>query len=113
MLAAWRIIQEEVAKAGLKVNKEKCELIPPEGWQGECPEELKCVPLGNPSGFDLLGAPIGDKEFCEEYVRERVVKIKAALKNLEMIDDPQVEMLLLRSCLGLPKFGFSLRSAPP
>ena len=46
-------------------------------------------------------------------MRERVAKIKAALENLEMIDDPQVEMLLLRSCLGLPKFGFSLRSAPP
>ena len=113
VLAAWQIIQEEAAKAGLKVNKGKCDLIPPEGWQGECPEELKCVKLGNPSGFDLLGAPIGDKQFCEDYVRERVAKIKAALENLEMIDDPQVEMLLLRSCLGFPKFVFSLRSAPP
>ena len=46
-------------------------------------------------------------------MRKRVAKIKAALENLELIDDPQVEMLLLRSCLGFPKFVFSLRSAPP
>ena len=46
-------------------------------------------------------------------MRKRVAKIKAALENLEMIEDPQVEMLLLRSCLGFPKFVFSLRSAPP
>ena len=34
--------------------------------------------LGNSSGFDLLGAPIGNKEFCEEYASKRVAKIKAA-----------------------------------
>ena len=64
-------------------------------------------------GFELLGAPIGAPEYCNEYVEKRVAKIKRALANLNLIDDPQVEMALLRSCMGFPRMTFALRSAPP
>ena len=110
---AWKLICAEVGKVGLKVNKGKCELVWPQGSSLEVPEELVELPLIRASGFDLLGAPIGEKAFCENYVRKRITNIEAALKKLELIDDPQVERLLLRSCLGLPRFMFALRSAPP
>lgn len=32
---------------------------------------------------------------------------------LEVLDDPQSELALVRSCIGFPRFGFTLRSAPP
>ena len=110
---AWKLICSEVSKVGLKVNKRKCELVLPRQGRREPPEGLADVPLVTDSGFELLGAPIGEKGFCEHYVRKRIAKIESALKRLELIDDPQVERLLLRSCLGLPRFVFALRSAPP
>ena len=113
VVRAWELIQTEVNRVGLKVNKDKCELIAPEGFEGELPEGLRGIPVVKGNGFELLGAPIGDKAFCENYIQTRVAKIAAALKNLEIIDDPQIEMLLVRFCLGFPRFVFCLRSAPP
>lgn len=110
---AWNLILEGVKKLGLNVNKKKCELFVPQGLHGDLPGELAEVPVVQGSGFELLGAPVGEKAFCEEYVRNRVEKIEAALKHLELIDDPQVELLLIRSCLAFPRFVFALRSAPP
>ena len=110
---AWKLICSEVGKAGLKVNQGKCELFGSRFDPAELLQGLEEVPLVHDSGFDLLGAPIGDKTFCESYVRKRIQKIEGALKKLDLIDDPQVERLLLRSCLGLPRFLFALRSAPP
>ena len=110
---AWKIIQEEAQKVGLRVNKGKCELFRPGDCDEAVPTELRGIPLAQGTGFELLGAPVGDSEFCEEYVSKRIAKIEAALKRLEVIDDPQSELLLIRSCLGFPKFVFALRSAPP
>ena len=44
---------------------------------------------------------------------KRVKKIEEALGRLRDIDDPQVEYLLVRSCLGIPKLVFALRNSPP
>ena len=110
---AWKTILEEVQKVGMKVNQGKCELICPKGESGAVPKVWARVHVIFGGGFELLGAPVGDKVFCEDYVGKRIAKIEAALKNLEKVDDPQIEMLLIRSCLGLPKFVFALRSAPP
>ena len=111
--SAWRLILEEVGKLGLNVNKKKCELFLPQGFEGDVPVELSGVPVVQGPGFELLGAPVGERAFCEDYVRKRVAKIEGALKHLELVDDPQVELLLLRNCLGSPRFIFALRSAPP
>ncbi len=40
-------------------------------------------------------------------------KIREVLANLKLLDDPQVELCLLRGCMGIPKMAFALRSAPP
>ena len=60
-----------------------------------------------------MGSPIGSNSFADAYVKKRVRRIQDALANLDLVDDPQVELLLIRSCLGFPKFAFTLRSAPP
>ena len=74
------------------------------------PEEVQRI---REEGFELLGAPIGSREFCEQCAKRRVEKIQEVLDNLKTIDDAQVELALLRSCLGLPRIAFTLRSAPP
>ena len=113
LLRAWKIVEEEAKKIGMRVNVKKCEIWSPEGrekWQDEFPEQVVRLKA---EGFELLGAPIGTKEFCEEYARKRVMKVKEVVAKLPLLADPQMELVLLRSCIGLPKFGFTLRSAPP
>ena len=109
---AFGIISESVAKAGLTVNSTKCEFYCAND-EILCPSTLGGVRRIPAEGFELLGCPIGSDSFCSRYVSHRVDKITAALSQLQVIDDPQIETILIRSCLGIPKFGFALRSAPP
>jgi ubiquitin carboxyl-terminal hydrolase 44/49 len=107
---AWQLVQQESEEIGLRLNTKKCELFAQAADISRFPDDIaRC----NPEGFELLGCPLGSPTFSADYVKHRVDKIESALHNLEIIDDPQVELLLLRNCMGLPKFGFSLRSAPP
>ena len=65
-------------------------------------------------GVDLLGSPIlGSEEFTEAYVLNKVDKVLAMQDHLDDLEDPQVELHLLRSCLGLSKVMFLLRTLPP
>ena len=114
LLRAWELVLAEAKKIGMKLNEEKCEVWAWEGkqekWMERFPPKVRRL---QENGFEMLGAPVGDKKFSEKYVRGRVDKIREVLDKLEILDDPQVELSLLRSCLGFPRFGFSLRSAPP
>jgi len=105
----WRVIQEEMGRVGLRVNVQKCEVWG-RGEKGDV--GLEGIPRVEGEGIELLGGPLGPASFCDDYVRKRVQKIKQALDTLEVIDDPQVEVQLIRSCLGLPKMAFALRTAP-
>ena len=64
-------------------------------------------------GVDLLGSPLGSTEYAESYVGTRVNNIGKVLEVLSDMDHPQVELAMLRSCLGFPKFNFALRTCPP
>ena len=61
-------------------------------------------------GINLLGAPIGSREFVEEEVRKKVEKVRVVTELLPLLQDPHVEFVLLRSCLSMPKFSFVLRT---
>jgi len=112
VLKAWDVIHEEAAKVALRVNAGKCELFATADGVDliDFPSSIiRC----SSQGFDLLGSPIGTPEWCNSYIKsKRVDKIAKALHNLCLINDPQLELTLLRSCLAMPKFAFALRSAP-
>ena len=114
LVQAWELVGKEAEKIGMRLNVDKCEIWAWEGedadWMDRFPKEVKRV---KESGFELLGCPVGDKKYSEKCVRERVKKIKEVLDRLEILDDPQTELALVRSCIGFPRFGFTLRSAPP
>ena len=95
--------------------KDKCELILVAGAASTVdvaafPSDFKVVRDGN---FELLGAPIGSPEFCNEHTRDRVGKAARILQALGELPDPQVALQLLRRCAGFSKMVFSLRSVPP
>ena len=54
-----------------------------------------------------------EPSFCNRVLHKRVLKIKEALAKLDIIDDPQIELTLLRCCIGFPRFAFAIRSTPP
>ena len=114
LLRAWDIVQEESRKIGLRVNARKCEIWTADGvdadWLKAFPDEVVRVA---DEGFELLGATIGSAKFCQEFVKKRVQRVREVIEKLPVLDDPQMELILLRSCIGFPKFGFTLRSAPP
>ncbi len=96
----------------------KCEVI--YKWkqivnvQTSFPEPIKLINSDVVGGFDILGTPIGTKDFCEKYVRENVFKdLKKGISVISRIEDPQVAVHILRSCLSFGKLVHVLRSVPP
>ena len=71
------------------------------------------IPLVEDTGIVLLGSPIGSVEFERRVIGERMEKIREISSLLSLIEDPQTEYVLLRSCLSSPKVTFTLRTSNP
>ena len=111
-MTALLIIEEDGPPRGLHLNRAKSLLFVP----ANSPLSPNPLPADIPvtrGGFSLLGCPVGPATFCEDFVSQRVEKIKDCLSKLPVLEDSQIEMSLLRSCLALPKLSFSLRTCPP
>ncbi|XP_026397756.1 uncharacterized protein LOC113293280 [Papaver somniferum] len=52
-------------------------------------------------------------EFCSNIVRGRVDKTLHLMNNIQELQDPQSELLLLRSCAGVSRLYFALRTTFP
>ena len=68
------------------------------------------IPRVKEEGIILLGSPIGSQHFVDEAIRERISKVKTFLESLPLLQNGQVEYTLLRSCLSLPKFMYTMRT---
>ena len=112
LATALRIIEEDSPPCGLHLNRAKSLLYVPANCSLS-PNPLPSDILVTMWGFTFLGFPVGPATFCEDFVRQRVGKIKDCLSKLPDLEDSQIEMSLLRSCLALPKVSFSLRTCPP
>jgi hypothetical protein len=112
VLQAYRIIEMEFPKIGLRINKTKTELWWPNGdtakWS-EFPAEIK---RSISESIKLLGAPIGNNG-ADAIVSKRVEKISIILYAISDLSDTQLQLLLLRSCAAMPKFMFALRGTHP
>ena len=67
------------------------------------------VPWAMEQGILLLGAPIGSMEFCRKVIESRMAKVVTLTQKLSSLRDSQLEFLLLRSGLSLPKVAYILR----
>ena len=101
---------------GLHPNLSKCEVFWPSGDQSfaDFPPAVKRVVLPQTEGIDFLGSPIwGSPEFLSTFVGSVVDRVSVLQERLRNLDDPQVELHLLRSCLGVCKLNHLLRTIPP
>ncbi|XP_026396172.1 uncharacterized protein LOC113290799 [Papaver somniferum] len=112
---ALAIIQSEGVRRGLHLNITKTELF----WPTPDPRSL--IPgvfpdnIGRPStGVKLLGGPVSlDLQFCKEMVMQRVTKTINLMSVVKKLKDPQSELLLLRSCTGVSRLYFTMRTTNP
>ena len=112
LLRALKIVKEDGPAKGLNLNMLKSLFyIPEEADISHNPLPVE-IPITR-SGFCLLGSPVGPPHFCESTVRKRVERIRSSVQQLHVLEDSQMELALLRSCLSMPKFNFALRSCPP
>ena len=79
------------------MNLSKCELFWPSGDSfPEFSSDIKRV-----SGLELLGSPLwGDDSFFKDFLSSRIDKVALTQDKLSILDDSQVELHLLRSCLS-------------
>ncbi|PWA43054.1 reverse transcriptase domain-containing protein [Artemisia annua] len=71
--------------------------------------------IGRPSlGVKLLGGAVSrDAGFISGLVKKRASSAIDMMRLLPQLGDPQSELLLLRSCMGIAKLFFGLRTCQP
>ncbi|GJY06715.1 hypothetical protein Tco_0373769 [Tanacetum coccineum] len=71
--------------------------------------------IARPShGVKLLGGLASvDFDFCNKIVMKRVAKTIGLMDAIAKINDPQCDLLLLRSCTGIFRLYFIMRTCPP
>ena len=80
---------------------------------GDFPPDV-CRPLQVSDGVELLGAPIfGSDQYYEDFTAALFNKVKNLQDLLPDLEDPQVELQLLRHCLSCCKVIHVLRTVPP
>ena len=104
-------IQSQGAQFGLLLNKNKCEVYWPSGSPEfiEFPTEVTRLR----EGVTLLGSPVyGTPQYMSSCVAQLVNKTEALQEKICDLEDPQVELHLLRSCAGIFKINHILRTVP-
>ena len=112
LMAAVDVIRAEGPPLGLHLSPEKSSF-----WQGDVSLSSdplhRNIPPASSAGFELLGAPLGTDSFIEGSLRRRTDRIAEIIDKLHLIDNPQLEYCVLRSCLSLPRFDFAARTTHP
>jgi hypothetical protein len=61
----------------------------------------------------LLGGPLSpSRGFVSAFVGTKAIEVARTMARLAILDDPQVELLLLRACMGLCRMVHVLRCSP-
>ena len=105
------ILEERGHSLGLHVNINKCEVF--------CHSDLSHFPpsmkQSHQPNIEILGIPIGDLDFCTTFISHKHGLAKQLMLQIEEVGalDPQVALMLLRTCSGFCKLSHLARATPP
>ena len=111
---ALSIVREVGPMIGLELNLRKCELYSSNSdmLRELFPAEIVCKSAE--ACFSLLGAPIGSKDFCSDFVRAAAEKAAKLLMEIESLEEsPQAGLHLVRSSAGFCRLVHIARATPP
>ena len=108
------VLQAELSNICLDRSFDKCEVIPAaRAWhaiRADLFSIFSCVLDGN---FKLLGAPIGDEDFCTSLTDKQIRKCEASFEGIGKLKHVQSSYLLIKRCAGFAKLACLLRAVPP
>ncbi|GJY42790.1 putative reverse transcriptase domain-containing protein [Tanacetum coccineum] len=109
------IIRAEGPRLGLELNIKKTEVFWPSCNGVKVKEGLFPRDIGRPTlGVKLLGGAVSrDAGFISSLAVKRASRAVELMSLLPSLRDPQSELLLLRSCMGVAKLLFGLRTCQP
>ena len=107
------ILRNAAPTLGLELKLSKCEIVPTVGQASTA--DLNAFPVAMKRkldrNFKLLGAPIGDAEFCKDFLRaKRLHKTKDRLDALKDLGDAHSAYKILSTCLGSCKMMYAMRT---
>ena len=112
VVKVFNLLMEEGPEYGLILNQSKCEI-----WWPSTVAQYSLFPSAviriEEEGVDLLGALLGSSDFANRITMIRVSKIEKLLEKTQSLDHPLHQLLLLRYCTGMPRFGYALRTGNP
>ncbi|GJV99491.1 putative reverse transcriptase domain-containing protein [Tanacetum coccineum] len=109
------IIRAEGPRLGLELNIKKTEVFWPSCNGVKVKERLFPCDIGRPTlGVKLFGGAVSrDAGFISSLGVKRASRAVELMSLLPSLRDPQFELLLLRSCMGVAKLLFGLRTCQP
>ena len=111
VLRALTIILAQGPLSGFYVNLKKCELFGVTDLSSFPPS----VQTSNQPNIKILGAPIGDAEFCQILFSSKHQVALALLSTISDLGsvDPKVALVLLHLCSSFCKHAHIARAMPP
>ena len=104
----------EMADIGLVVNASKSEVVPASGPAFTFSRGLfSNMQWREDRNLKLLGAPLGDANFCAAHSEKRARKAEALLKQIGRFGQTQGALRMLRHCGSWCKLIYSARTVPP
>ena len=103
-----------LASIGLDIALDKTEVLSTcSATQSSSPADFPGCSWNSSRNFKLLGAAIGNRQWCEHLLSNRVAKASALLQAIGRYGDAHGASTLLRSCAGWAKILDSCGTVPP
>ena len=107
---ALSILNNQGPPLGLFPNFSKCELF----CKKPLPDFHDAITTrSNVPNFVILGSPIGNKSFCEDFASSAIRASNILHQQLQKLEDPQIALTLLRQCAAFCKVTHIALTTPP
>jgi hypothetical protein len=106
-------LREHGVIRGLHISLQKTVIWSPQG-ESTLSGMFSDLNYDTGQGVELLGGALSSSpDFIRDVVNKRVEKTISSMKLLEEVKDPQLCLLLLRACEGMPKLNYAWRTTDP
>ena len=120
-LRALEYLRSEGPGSGLRLSSKTCVWSPVgapihPSLQSFSLHDSRHIPVSVVStpGVALLGSAVSsDPNFLNAIAMKRIQKWHSSIQLMLELKDPQLELMLLRACVGAPKIVYLLRTLPP